>query len=60
MRGQVTKYLFIDSSVEDGNIHLPPHPFSTVDEESMALTLLSFSMRKNIPQINNTNNTSTL
>jgi hypothetical protein len=56
MRGEVSKYLFIDSSVHNGRVSLPSQPFSCVDNESMSFTLLNFSMRRNFPQINPTNN----
>lgn len=57
MRGDITKYLFIDSEIGDGRISLPPLPFSAAGNEKMTLTLLSFSMNKRWPKINPTNNT---
>jgi len=56
MRGDVTKYLFIDSAVDNGRVSLPSHPFSCIDNETMTFTLLNFTMRRNWPQINQTNN----
>ena len=52
VRGQVSKLLFIDSSVNtDGRDHtkvlVPAHPFSATGAERMALTLVSFTMRRN-------------
>ena len=62
VRGQVSKLIFIDSSVNtDGRDHTkvmcPPHPFSAQGNERMALTLVSFTMRRNWYNINATNNT---
>jgi len=56
MRGDLTKYLFIDSAVDNGRVSLPSQPFSCIDNETMAFTLLNFTMRRNWPQINQTNN----
>ena len=62
MRGTVSKLIFIDSSVNtDGRDHtkvlVPAHPFSASAGERMALSLVSFSMRRNWYNINPTNNT---
>ena len=62
MRGTHSKLIFIDSSVNtDGRDHtkllIPPHPFSAQGGERMALTLVSFTMRRNWYNINATNNT---
>lgn len=62
MRGTVSKLIFIDSSVNtDGRDHtkvlVPPHPFSAQGGERMALSLVSFTMRRNWYNINATNNT---
>ena len=56
MRGDITKYLFIDSAVDSGRVSLPSQPFACIDNETMAFTLLNFTMRRNWPQINQTNN----
>ena len=56
MRGEISKYLYIDSSCDNGRVSLPPQPFSCADHESMSFTLLSFSMRRNFPQISAINN----
>lgn len=57
MRGEISKFVFIDSSVDDGRVSLPTPPFCCVDNESMSFTLLDFAMRRNWPTINATNNT---
>ena len=57
MRGEVTKYLFIDSSVQHGRVSLPPQPFSCAGNDQMSFTLLDFQMRRSFPVINNSNNT---
>ena len=61
MRGEVSRLIFVDSSCNtDGRAHskimVPPHPFSSVGAERMSLTLVSFTMRRNWYNINNTNN----
>ena len=57
MRGDVSKYLFIDSEIGDGRVSLPPMPFATQGHEKMSFTLLNFTMNKRWPKINRTNNT---
>lgn len=57
MRGDITKYLYIDSEVGDGKISLPPMPFSAAGNERMSLTLINFTMSRRWPRINPTNNT---
>ena len=62
MRGDVSKLIFVDSSVNtDGRDHtkllLPPTPFSAQAGERMALTLVSFSIRRNWYNIHAANNT---
>ena len=62
VRGTISKLLFVDSSVNtDGRDHtkltLPTHPFSCQGNERMAITLVSFTMRRNWLNINATNNT---
>jgi len=57
MRGEQSKFLFIDSSLDNGRISLPPQPFSCHDNESMSFTLVDFTMRRNFPQISAANNT---
>ena len=61
MRGTVSKYLFIDSSVNTQRgktrVMVPPHPFSATGQERMALSLVSFSMRRNWYNINANCNT---
>jgi hypothetical protein len=61
MRGDSSKLIFIDSTVNtDGRDHskilCPPHPFSASNGERMSLSLVSFTMRRNWYNINNTNN----
>ena len=56
MRGDISKYLFIDSNVNDGRVSLPP-TFSCVGNESMSLTLIDFALRRKFYDINKTNNT---
>ena len=59
VRGQVSKLLFLDSSVNTHGDHtkvlLPPHPLSATGGERLALSLVSFSMRRNWYNINPTN-----
>jgi hypothetical protein len=59
VRGDVSKLLFLDSSVsthgDKTKVMLPPHPFSAQSNERMALTLQSFSMRRNWYNLNDTN-----
>ena len=60
MRGDVSKYIFVESSCNtDGRDHskimVPPHPFTATGQDRVALTLQSFSMRRNWPNINDTN-----
>ena len=57
MRGDVSKYLFIDSEIGDGRVSLPPMPFAAQGHEKMSFTLLNFTMNKRWPKINRTNNT---
>ena len=57
MRGELSKFLFIDSEVNNGRVSLPPQPFSCVDNETMSFTVVDFNMRRNFPQISSTNNT---
>ena len=62
VRGTTSKLIFVDSSVStDGRGHtkvlIPPHPFSAQGGERMALTLVSFTMRRNWYNLNATNNT---
>lgn len=61
MRGTVSRFLYIDSSVNtDGRDHtkvlLPTQAFSCVGNERCSLTLVSFTMRRNWFNINDTNN----
>ena len=61
-RGTISKLIFIDSSVNtDGRDHtkvlVPAHPFSAQGGERMALSLVSFTMRRNWYNVNPTNNT---
>jgi hypothetical protein len=57
MRGEQSKFLFIDSAVDHGRVSLPPQPFSCHDNESMSFTIVDFTMRRNFPQISLANNT---
>jgi hypothetical protein len=56
MRGDLTKYLFIDSSVRHGRVSLPTQPFNCTGNDQMSFTLLDFQMRRSFPAVNNTNN----
>ena len=59
VKGAISKYLYIDSSLNTHNDHtkvlLPATPFSAEGGERMSLTLLSFGMRKAFHDINPTN-----
>ena len=59
VRGTISKYIYIDSSVNTHNDHtrvlMPAHPFSAQGNERMSLTLLSFGMRRSFHNINPTN-----
>ena len=59
VRGQVSKLIFIDSSVnthgDKTKVLVPPHPFSATGGERMALSLVSFAMRRNWYNVNDTN-----
>ena len=59
VRGDVSKLIFIDSSVnthgDKTKVMIPPHSFSAQGNERMALSLVSFSMRRNWYNINDTN-----
>lgn len=59
VRGDVSKLLFIDSSVnshgDKTKVMVPPSSFAASKNERMALTLQSFSMRRNWYNINDTN-----
>jgi hypothetical protein len=59
VRGTVSKLLFIDSSVNTHGDHtkvlVPPHPLSATGNERLALSLVSFSMRRNWYNLNPTN-----
>ena len=57
MRGDLTKFLFIDSALDDGKVRLPAKPFSCHGHEQMSLTLIQFTMKRNFPLINRYNNT---
>jgi hypothetical protein len=62
MRGDVSKLLFIDSTVstdarDHTKIMVPAHPFSAQSGEKQSLTLVSFTMRRNWYNINASNNT---
>ena len=57
MRGEISKFLFIDSEVNSGRVSLPPQTFACHDNEKMSFTLVDFSMRRNFPQISAANNT---
>jgi hypothetical protein len=61
VRGAISKLIFIDSSVATHGDHtkvlVPPHPLSAGAGERMALSLVSFSMRRNWYNANPTNNT---
>ena len=60
VRGTTSKLVFIDSSVSTHGDHtkviVPPHPLSATGGERMALSLVSFSMRRNWYNVNATNN----
>ena len=53
--------IFLDSSVNTHHdrtkLNVPPHPFSAVGTERLALSLQQFSIRRNWLNINPTNNT---
>ena len=62
-KGSLSKLMFIEGNLKrEGNddevrVHVPPHPFSAVGNEKMALTLLSFSMQKTgLYSVNASNN----
>ena len=59
MRGQVSRLIFIDSSVnthgDRTRVLLPPRSFTASGKEQISLTLQSFSMRRNWYNINPTN-----
>ena len=59
VRGNVSKLLFLDSSVnthgDKTKVMVPPHSFAAQSNERMALTLQSFSMRRNWYNVNDTN-----
>lgn len=57
MRGDLTKFLFIDSALDNGKVRLPARPFSCHGHEQMSLTLIQFTMKRNFPLINTYNNT---
>ena len=57
----MSRMIFLDSSVNTHHdrtkINVPPHPFSVVGTERLALSLQQFSIRRNGLNINPTNNT---
>ena len=59
VRGTISKSIFIDSSINTHNdetkVIVPAHPFSCTGSERMALTLVSFGMRRGWHNINPTN-----
>ena len=59
MRGSISKLIFIDSSINTHNdetkVIVPAHPFQCTQDERMALTLVSFGMRRGWHNINPTN-----
>ena len=62
-KGSLSKLMFIEANLkregqdDECRIHVPPHPFSSVGTEKMALTLLSFSMQKTgLYSVNASNN----
>ena len=61
VRGTSSRMIFLDSSVNTHHdrtkINAPPHPFSAVGTERIALSLQQFSIRRNWLNINPTNNT---
>ena len=61
VRGTTSRMIFLDSSVnthyDRTKINVPPHPFSAVGTERLALSLQQFSIRRNWLNINPTNNT---
>ena len=61
VRGTVSKLIFVDSSVnttgDTTRVLLPAQPFSATGNERLALTLVSFSIRRNWTNINDTNRT---
>ena len=61
VRGTSSRMIFLDSSVNTHHdrtkINVPPHPFSAVGTERIALSLQQFSIRRNWLNINPTNNT---
>ena len=61
VRGTTSRMIFLDSTVnthgDRTKISVPPHPFSAVGSERIALTLQQFSIRRNWFNINESNNT---
>ena len=63
MKTKYSRLMFIDSEINTVGQHgkckilIPNHPFSVHGEEKMRLTLLSFEMKRNWYNINQTNNT---
>ena len=57
MKGDISKFLFIDTTLSEGKVNLPARPFQCHGHEQMSLTLINFSMKRNFPLINNYNNT---
>ena len=61
VRGTSSRMIFLDSSVNTHHdrtkLNVPPHPFSAVGTERLALSLQQFSIRRNWLNINPTNNT---
>ena len=59
VRGSISKLVFIDSTINTTNdktkVLFPAHPFSSTGGERMALTLVSFGMRRGWHNINPTN-----
>ena len=59
MRGSISKLIFIDSSINTHNdetkVIVPAHPFQASGDERMALSLVSFGMRRGWHNINPTN-----
>ena len=60
VKGNLSKYIYLDSSVNTLNQHTqvlcPSHPFMTQGNEKMSLTLVSFGMKRSFYHLNNTNN----
>lgn len=58
-KGNLSKLIFLDSSMnthgDSTKILVPPMPFSAKSNESIALTLVNFGIRRNWPNINVTN-----